>query len=179
MTDAVRPGTTVDQVRDQVRHAILSGELPPGTQLSAVQLAIRYGVSRTPVREAIRLLQEQGLIVSEGNRRPRVATITPDELEGLYAQRVMLYSLGTMLTVPLLSAEELDHMQALYQEMIEAAERDDVLGWRKWAFPLMVVGMNSMAAYLIAHLWEHFLLDSFRIHLGARFFRVLGVAPLV
>jgi predicted acyltransferase len=50
----------------------------------------------------------------------------------------------------------------------------DVRGYRKWAFPLVVVGMNSIAAYLIAHLWERFIVDSFRINLGERFFRVLG-----
>ena len=50
----------------------------------------------------------------------------------------------------------------------------DVRGYRKWAFPLVVIGMNSIAAYLIAHLWERFLIDSFRINLGAHFFQVFG-----
>ena len=50
----------------------------------------------------------------------------------------------------------------------------DVLGHRKWAFPLVIVGMNSIAAYLIASLWERFIVDSFRINLGERFFQVLG-----
>lgn len=43
----------------------------------------------------------------------------------------------------------------------------DLRGYRRWAFPLVVIGMNSIAAYLIAHLWEDFLLSSFRIHLPA------------
>ena len=50
----------------------------------------------------------------------------------------------------------------------------DVKGYRKWAFPLVVIGMNSIAAYLIAHLFERFIFSSFRIHLGAGAFRVLG-----
>lgn len=50
----------------------------------------------------------------------------------------------------------------------------EVRGYRKWAFPLVVIGMNSIAAYLIAHLWERFIIDSFRINLGAHFFQVLG-----
>ena len=50
----------------------------------------------------------------------------------------------------------------------------DVKGYRKWAFPLVVVGMNSIAAYLIAHLFEDFITSSFRIHLGDRPFLVLG-----
>ena len=46
----------------------------------------------------------------------------------------------------------------------------EIKGYRKWAFPLVVIGMNSIAAYLIAHLWERFIMDSFRIHLGAHAF---------
>ena len=51
----------------------------------------------------------------------------------------------------------------------------EVKGWRKWAFPLAVVGMNSIAAYLIAHLWEDFIVSSLHIHLGYGFFRKFGV----
>jgi len=51
----------------------------------------------------------------------------------------------------------------------------EVKGYRRWAFPLVVIGMNSMAAYLIAHLWERFIIDSFRINLGPRIFQFLGV----
>jgi heparan-alpha-glucosaminide N-acetyltransferase len=50
----------------------------------------------------------------------------------------------------------------------------EVKGWRRWAFPLVVIGMNSIAAYLMAHLWERFFIESFRIHLGAHFFQMLG-----
>jgi predicted acyltransferase len=46
--------------------------------------------------------------------------------------------------------------------------------WRRWAFPLVVIGTNSIAAYLIAHLWERFFMDTLRIHLGAHFFAFLG-----
>jgi predicted acyltransferase len=52
----------------------------------------------------------------------------------------------------------------------------DVRGYRRWSFPLMVVGMNSIAAYLIAHLWEGFIQSTLRIHLGPDFFRFAGDA---
>jgi predicted acyltransferase len=45
---------------------------------------------------------------------------------------------------------------------------------RKWAFPLLVIGMNSIAAYLIAHLFDAFLYSSLNIHLGEHFFAFLG-----
>ena len=50
----------------------------------------------------------------------------------------------------------------------------EVKGWRRWAFPLVVVGMNSIAAYLIDHLWTDFVFDSLRIHLGTAPFLVFG-----
>jgi heparan-alpha-glucosaminide N-acetyltransferase len=50
----------------------------------------------------------------------------------------------------------------------------DVKGYKKWAFPLIVIGMNSIAAYLIAHLFEAFIVSSFRIHLGAGAFQIFG-----
>jgi heparan-alpha-glucosaminide N-acetyltransferase len=50
----------------------------------------------------------------------------------------------------------------------------DVKGYKKWCYPLVVIGMNSIAAYLIAHLFEDFIKDSFRIHLGPHVFQFLG-----
>ena len=50
----------------------------------------------------------------------------------------------------------------------------DVKGYRRWAFPLVVVGMNSIAAYVIAHLWEDFIISSLHIHLGDQIFRIFG-----
>ncbi len=50
----------------------------------------------------------------------------------------------------------------------------DMKGYRKWAFPLVVIGTNSIAAYMIAHLFERFMESSFRIHLGADTFKILG-----
>jgi heparan-alpha-glucosaminide N-acetyltransferase len=50
----------------------------------------------------------------------------------------------------------------------------DVKSYRKWAFPLVVIGMNSIAAYMIAHLFDRFIVDSFRIHLGKDAFQIFG-----
>ncbi|WP_263358793.1 acyltransferase family protein [Acidicapsa ligni] len=57
----------------------------------------------------------------------------------------------------------------------------DIKGYRRWAFPLVVVGMNSIAAYLIAHLWEDFIVENLHINLGRKLFQVfgLGLEPLM
>ena len=63
---------------DQLRNKILVGELAPGATFSQVQLATELGVSRTPLREAVRLLQTEGLLRSEPKRRVRVAPLTTE-----------------------------------------------------------------------------------------------------
>ncbi len=50
----------------------------------------------------------------------------------------------------------------------------DLQGWRRWAFPLVVVGMNSIAIYCIVHLWDRFILGSFKTHLGQNVFKLFG-----
>lgn len=57
----------------------------------------------------------------------------------------------------------------------------DVKKWRAWSLPLVVIGMNSIAAYVIAHLWEGFIISSFRINLGENAFKIFGtgVEPFI
>lgn len=57
----------------------------------------------------------------------------------------------------------------------------DLHGWKKWAFPLVVIGMNSIAAYSIAHLWDGFITSSFRTHFGSNVFKLFGetFAPML
>jgi len=93
-------------LHDRLREAILTGELPAGAVMSQVELARDFNVSRTPLREAIRMLQREGLIEAEANRRVRVAPISLEDLEQLYALRIVTESLGVRLTVPHLDAED-------------------------------------------------------------------------
>src|SRR5947209_5148214 len=70
----------IAQVHEHLRQRILDGTMPPGSVLSQVQLAKQFGVSRTPLREALRLLQEERLVVAEHNHRVRVADINLQEV---------------------------------------------------------------------------------------------------
>lgn len=121
---------TVLVLRDQIRAAIISGELAPGTPISQVQLAIRFGVSRTPMREALRMLQEDRLVEIERNRRARVAGFDADDLELVYANRILLSTLATSLSVRRLTDADLAEMQRIFAELNAFAEADQGEAWR-------------------------------------------------
>lgn len=119
----------IAQVHACLRRRILDGTLPPGTILSQVQLAQELGVSRTPLREALRLLQEERLVLAEHNHRVRVADINLEELESLYASRIMLEPLALALTIPHLSEADGDAIAQTIQAMSAASTRHDPDAW--------------------------------------------------
>ena len=92
------PRRTSIDVHAHLRELIVSGVLPPDTELRQAELARVFAVSRTPLREAFRMFQEEGLIAGGLNQRSRVLGFDPDELELLYAGRVTLECLGVRLT---------------------------------------------------------------------------------
>jgi len=120
----------VATIHRKLREQILMGHIPAGALLTQVQLAESFGVSRTPLREALRMLQEEGLIEAESNRRARVATFHLDDLEAIAAQRILLSALATFITVPHLTSEDLGEMEHAIAAMAQATEHDDVAAWR-------------------------------------------------
>jgi DNA-binding GntR family transcriptional regulator len=115
---------STEVVHDRLRSAILRGEFDPTVPLSQVQLAARLGVSRTPLREALRMLQREGLIDSEPNRRVRVAELSVGDLEQQYASRVLLEALAVRLTVPLYTANDRSELRQALAKMTELKGRD-------------------------------------------------------
>ena len=115
-------------VFERLRAAILGGDIAAGSMLSQVQLARDFGVSRGPVREAIRLLEREGLVDSELNHRGRVRPFSPDDLEQLYASRIVLECLGLRLGVPLFTDGELATLDTSLTQM-ESLAGKDIDGW--------------------------------------------------
>jgi DNA-binding GntR family transcriptional regulator len=115
-----------EQVFGILERAILSNELTPGTELSEIELAERYGVSRGPVREALRRLGSDGL-VSLTPRHPAVVRImSKKEVLDAYQVREALEQLGVRIAIPLLTAEDLLQLDRRVGEMQDAADDDDV-----------------------------------------------------
>jgi DNA-binding GntR family transcriptional regulator len=115
-------------IHDKLREAILRGDLPAGAVLSQLRLAEEFGVSRGPVREALRLLQREGLVEAELNRRVRIADFSVNDLEDLYAMRVVNEALAVRATVPRLTAQQLEALHGALEEM-DALAGVDVHAW--------------------------------------------------
>ena len=128
--EPVRDKPDVGQIHKELREQILVGRIPAGTLLSQVELAESFGVSRTPLREALRMLQEEGLIQAENNRRARVATFHLDDLEASSGQRILLSALATYITVPHLDEGDYAAMADSCAAMAAATDADDIAGWR-------------------------------------------------
>ncbi len=82
--------TRTQQVVDDIRLEIIRNVLPPGTRITEEGLAERYGLSRTPVREALRLLTRESLLVHVPRAYYEVASVNLDEMDDLYSMRVAL-----------------------------------------------------------------------------------------
>jgi DNA-binding GntR family transcriptional regulator len=120
-TDRQRPGSrdgmNVALVHEQLRQAILRGDVPPGPATSQLVLARELGVGRTPLREALRMLQSEGLVISEPNRRVRIADLTVADAEELYLMRIMLESVAARITVPVLTDSDIAELEGLMAQM--------------------------------------------------------------
>lgn len=119
----------VSRAHHAVRRAIMRGELRAGDPLSQVELARQLGVSRGPLREALRILQREGFIQQESQHRARVATFSDDDLDELYAMRISLEALAVGIAVPRMTEEHLHRIDQLLHEMDETARTGDVEQW--------------------------------------------------
>lgn len=114
-----------------VREAILTGQIPPGGIISQVELSRRLGVSRTPLREALRRLEQEGLVDAAPNRRARVRSYEAEELEIVYTQRIFVEALAIALSVPELSEEDFEAVGQSLEEMSAASESNEHAAWEE------------------------------------------------
>ena len=91
--------TLADQIFTRMRREIVEGQLPPGSKMSEPELARRYGISRGPLREALRRLESSSLVVRRPNVGARVVELTSDQLLDLYYLREALEGLDWALDV--------------------------------------------------------------------------------
>src|SRR3954447_25935990 len=155
---AARDGQNVAAVHDRLRAAILSGEIPAGQATSQNALARDFGAGRTPVREALRMLQREGLVLSEPNRRVRIADLSASDAEELYLMRIALEAVAIRITVPAFTASDIAALEGLMAQMDFYMRRQDNDGLRAPHGELharLVGGSGPRVTTLIAQMFDH------------------------
>ena len=128
MTTAVHSDDLVDRLAATIQARILSGEIPSHSRLRQASLAAEFGVSRTPVREALRKLQSLGIVVLEPRRGAVVRGISAREVREAYLVRAELEGLAAELATAHITDEELDQLhdaQSLFRHSGERAAQDE------------------------------------------------------
>ena len=151
-------GQNTEDVYERVRNAILDGDLAPGAVVSQVALAEQLGISRTPLREALRMLQSEGLVEGEPNRRVWVAPMTAVDLEQLCVMRVTLEAEAIRLSVPHMTSEDLAGLEGYMAEMAHYAEAHD---YKRWNVPhsrfhrALTAHAGERVNFVLAQMFDH------------------------
>ncbi|WP_270284192.1 GntR family transcriptional regulator [[Clostridium] scindens] len=115
-----------DVVFNTLRQAILRGELKPGERLMEIQLANKLGVSRTPIREAIRKLELEGLVLMIPRKGAEVAEITEKSLRDVLEVRRALEELAVQLACEKITKEEMRELERVAKEFQQVVNSSDI-----------------------------------------------------
>ena len=127
LTPVAQPGLLTDRVFDTIHTAIMSGELPAGTQLKVRDLAEQVGTSVMPVREAIRRLEESGLAAREPHKGAVVKSLTMDELVQTYEVRILLEVDAARRGGSAVTDDDCRAMSALCDQLVQAFDEGRIV----------------------------------------------------
>ena len=123
--ETVEQADLVEQVRDRLLAAITSGELAPGERIVEAELARRMGISRGPIREAARLLQQWGVLTSEARRGFFVRKVSLEEIDNLSDYRICLEAYAARKAVKCATPNDLKQLRRHYDAIVAAEKRRD------------------------------------------------------
>jgi DNA-binding GntR family transcriptional regulator len=153
-----RPPTTQEFVLAELRKAILTGEMPPGTPVRQDALAERLGVSRVPIREALRTLEGEGQVIYRPHRGYQVANLSLDDLLEVYRIRELLETEATLRAVPVLSPEDIERLEQADEDIMRAASADDIVGMaaanRQFHFTVLEASGMPRLSRLVRVMWD-------------------------
>lgn len=150
--------TAQDAVLARLRDDILTGVLGPGDQLVQEALAERYGVSRVPLREALKTLESEGQLVYYPHRGYFVVELSVDDLREVYQLRALLEDAALRAAVPALDDQDVQHISTLSEEIDQAAADGDVIAMtdanRRFHFAMYDAAGMPRLSRLLRQLWE-------------------------
>lgn len=150
--------TAQDSALRALRTDILTGQLKPGDQIVQETLAERYGVSRVPLREALKMLESEGQVAYYPHRGYFVAELSVDDLLELYRLRSLLESEAITHAVPAMSDEDVEDVATLLSLVDAASSAGDVLllteANRRFHFAIFEAGHRPRLTRLLHQLWD-------------------------
>jgi len=153
-----RPPTAQQAVLAELRRAILEGDLAPGSQLIQETVAESLGVSRVPVREAMRILQGEGQISYTPHRGYFVTELSLDELEEIRRIRELLEEEAVVKAMPNLRDEDVAVMAEAYQEMELTGADGDIAAMNaahtRFHFALLSASGMTRLIRILRQLWD-------------------------
>ncbi|HEX2117293.1 MAG TPA: GntR family transcriptional regulator [Alphaproteobacteria bacterium] len=145
--NAIQRQTTVTLVADELRRRIMAGALAEGQQLRQEALAAELGVSRIPVREALRQLEAEGFVSIASHRGAVVSKLSPDEIVELFELRIRLETWLLSLAIPEMGESDLDRAEQALEAMI-SNRRIENWGELNWDFHAALYSPSGRAATL-------------------------------
>jgi DNA-binding GntR family transcriptional regulator len=153
--DARAHGGAGARIADHIRDAILSGEYAPGARIRQEDLADRHGASRLPVRDALRMLEAEGLVTVRANAGAWVSTLTMADFEELYLLRERVEPLLLSLNVPLLGGDAIDRLDALAVAMEASDDVEEFLTLdREFHLSSYAAAPTSVLGDFVTQLWN-------------------------
>lgn len=118
--------TLREKILETLRDAIISGNISSGSRVSEPELAERFGISRTPIREAFRQLASEGYLTIKPRKGAVVTAYTPKDVSEFYAIKSILEGYAARLACSRLADREIDRLQGINEKLEELAEQNDI-----------------------------------------------------
>ena len=155
MTPPREHGAAAAHVADRVRAAIIRGSYPPGTRIRQEELADETGASRVPVREALRMLEAEGLVTLVANTGAWVSSLSLSECQEIYRVRERVEPLLLRMSGPGLSSTALDELDALAERMAASDDPEAFLELDREFHLLTYTGTETVVLTELVHrLWN-------------------------
>jgi DNA-binding GntR family transcriptional regulator len=126
MDERINQKSLAEHIVAELEQKIVNGTLGPGQRIIEQALCKTFGVSRSPVREALQILESRGFVVREPRKGVSVAKVSPQEAEDIYRIRACLEGLAMSLAVQNRTPELLQTLKKLNQQMVDAAARQRI-----------------------------------------------------
>jgi DNA-binding GntR family transcriptional regulator len=149
--------TKMDMIVETLREAVLTGEFGSGERLLQDELAERFNTSSTPIREALRQLQAEGILEHSPYRGVQVAEVRMEDVREIYMVRAVMESFVTRLAVPYLNSARIAQLRALQAQMRTIVASGQIKGLRKvnYEFHSLIYEAASLpySLKIIKNLW--------------------------